>query len=457
MAVNTASQFNSGGAYGTGDVEQYIADKTLPLTQQYLVVYQFGDPLRLPRGRGTQYAATRYVRVPLPFAPLSEGVPPVGQTMTIQQVLATAQQWGDKVTITDVAELTIKHPLFQKAIELTALQVAETLERNTHNNLMGGTQVNYVNSRGSRASLVAGDVLNSHEVNRAFGILSTIGAPRYTGSEQTDIKLNAEQGGAMASSSPRAMRHYVGVIHTLCAADLRENSTVVQAWTYSDVNRLYNAELGEWMGIRWCESNMVPFFVGNVATGNGTAGTAGSLASGTYKIQFTGSDLNTQFEQQIYQVSAGVAVTGPSGSISITTPNVPGYTWNVYISAPGGSTMGNLALTTSGPTSGPLAGQAVQIPSNTPIVITGTGVAQVAPAAPANGVTVYPTYIFGRGAYGQVVLDDVKFSYLKSPDKSDPLNQLRVVGWKTMYGTLIENNQFFMRIESSSAFSSTFG
>src|SRR6516225_3405901 len=178
MAVNTASQFNSGGAYGTGDVEQYIADKTLPLTQQYLVVYQFGDPLRLPRGRGTQYAATRYVRVPLPFAPLSEGVPPVGQTMTIQQVLATAQQWGDKVTITDVAELTIKHPLFQKAIELTALQVAETLERNTHNNLMGGTQVNYVNSRGSRAALVAGDVLNSHEVNRAFGILSTIGAPR---------------------------------------------------------------------------------------------------------------------------------------------------------------------------------------------------------------------------------------------------------------------------------------
>jgi N4-gp56 family major capsid protein len=80
----------------------------------------------LPEGRGTTYTAVRYNRLPLPFAPLSEGVPPVGQTMSISTVSATAQQWGDKVTITDVAELTIKHPVFKKAIELTALQVSET-------------------------------------------------------------------------------------------------------------------------------------------------------------------------------------------------------------------------------------------------------------------------------------------------------------------------------------------
>ena len=49
------------------------------------------------------------------------------------------------------------------------------------------------------------------------------------------------------------------------------------------------------------------------------------------------------------------------------------------------------------------------------------------------------------------------FMYLRKPDKSDPLNQLRVIGWKAFYGTLIENNQFFARIESSSAFTSTFG
>jgi N4-gp56 family major capsid protein len=456
MAVNTAGNFNTGGAYGTGDVEQYIADKTLPLTQLQLVVYQMGDKVSLPKGRGTQYAASRYIRVPLPYAPLSEGVPPVGETMTLQQVVATAQQWGDKITITDVSELTIKHPLFQKAIELTALQVAETLERNTFINLEGGTQINYVNSRGSRALLVAADVLNPHEITRAVAALATIGAPFFTGTEQTDQKLNAEQGGARASSNPRSMPHYTAVIHPLAVADLRENSVVSNAWSYSDINRLYNFEVGEWAGMRFVMSNMIPTFTG-VAAGTATGGAAGTLATGTYVVQVTGADATTQYETQIYQLVTGVSVTGPNGSISLTTPSTPGFTWNVYISAPGGASATNLGLSASGPTVGPMGGQATQLPGGTAVVITGTGLAQTPPAPPATCVTVFPTFIFANGAFAQVMLDDVKFTYLKGPDKSDPLNQLRVVGWKVFYGTLIQNQQFMMRIESTSAFSATFG
>lgn len=456
MAVNSASGFNSGGAYGTGDVEQYIQDKTLPLTQQQLVVYWFGDALTLPKGRGTQYAASRYIRVPLPFAPLSEGVPPVGQSMTLQQVVATAQQWGDKITVTDVADMTIKHPLFQKAIELAGLAVAETHERNTFNALMAGTQVNYVNSRGARASLTAGDVLNPHEINRATAALMTIGAPMYNGQERTDEKLNAEMGGYNASKSPRSMQHYTAVLHPLVAGDMRENSTIVTAWSYSDINRLYNFELGEWGGVRFTMSNMVPTFTGIANSGyTAVAGSQGSLATGTYYVQVTGSQATTQYESQIYQVSSSVSVTGPTGSITVTVPSTTGYTYNVYIGTTTSPT--NLGTSTSGPTVGPMTGQAVQIAAGSTIVITGTGVAQTPPAAPATGVTVYPTFVFGKGAYGIVKLDDVQFTYLKTPDKSDPLNQLRVVGWKFFEGILIQNNQFFMRIESSSAFSSTFG
>ena len=138
-------------------------------------------------------------------------------------------------------------------------------------------------------------------------------------------------------------------------------------------------------------------------------------------------------------------------------PSTTGYTYNVYISTSATMASATLGTTVSGPTVGPLTGQAVQLAPSSTVVITAAGTAQQPPAAPANGITVYPTYIIGRGAYGQVMLDDVKFTYLKEADKSDPLNQLRVVGWKTFYGTLISNNQFFMRIESVSAFSATFG
>src|SRR5260370_12247504 len=206
MATNVAGAFSP-------DIEAYIADKTLPLVRRQLVVYQFGDPVTLPKGRGTTYTATRYNRVPLPFAPLSEGVPPIGELITIAQVTASVLQWGDKVTITDVAELTIKHPLFKKAIELVGLQVAETLERNTFNNLQAFTQINYVNSRGSRAALVAGDVLNIHELNRSYAMLLTIGAPRFDGDEMTDTTLAADTGGTKASSDPAKMHHEVCVMH----------------------------------------------------------------------------------------------------------------------------------------------------------------------------------------------------------------------------------------------------
>lgn len=448
MPTNVAGSF-------AADIEGYLADETLPLTRKQLVVYQFGDPLTLPKGRGTAYTATRYNRVPLPNAPLAEGVPPIGQQMTISQVSATAQQWGDKITITDVGELTIKHPLFQKATELLGLQIAETLERNTFNNLMAGAQVNYVNSRGSRGALVAGDVLNPHEITRATAILQTLGAPRYSGDEMTDARLEADAGGSKASSNPRGMPHYPAVLHTLVVADMRENPTINQAWTFSDLNRLYNYELGEWSGIRFCASNLVPTFFG---LGTGivpTAGTGGNLPAGTYVIQVTASDSQNQYESRIYLPSTGVAVAA-NGTLSVVLPALAGFTYSVYISTAGVATPVNLGVTSSGPAAGPFAGQATQLTPGTTVVITGIGVAQVPPAAPANGLTVYPCFIFGRGAYGQVMLDNTRFTYLKDADKSDPLNQLRVVGWKTFYGTLIENQQFFMRIESTSAFSLTF-
>ncbi len=443
---NQASQFQA-------DIENYIADETLPLARRQLVAYQFGDPLTLPKGRGVTYTATRYNRLPLPFAPLSEGVPPIGETMTIQQVTGTAQQWGDKVTLTDVAELTIKHPVFKKGTELVGLQIAETLERNTFNALLAGTQVNYVNSRGSRGALVAGDVLDTQTVIRTDAALETLGAPRFMGDEMTNTKVEADAGGSRASSNPRAMPHYVGIIHTLVVADFRQNPTVITAWSYSDLNRLYNYEVGEWSGVRFCKSNLVPYWT-NYSQTNGSAGTVGALATGTYYIIVTGQDTQNQYESYIASVSNSISVTGPTGSISVTLPSTVGYTYNVYAGTT--TSPSNLGVCASGPTVGPLQGQATQLAGGSTVIITGTGIAQTPPATPGSSLTVYPTFLFGRGAYGQVVLDNVKFSYLKDADKSDPLNQLRVIGWKCFYGSILENVSFMCRIESVSAYTTTF-
>jgi N4-gp56 family major capsid protein len=452
MPNNTASTF-------AADRLKYIQKKTLRLTQKQLVAYQFAGKANLPEGNGVTYTATRFERLPLPYAPLSEGVPPSGEVMQITQVSATAQQWGDRVNITDVAQLTIFHKPFQQAIRLCSLQIAETCERNTYLALMGSPNVNYVNSRGARGSLTAGDVLDPHTVNRTATALRTNGAPMFGGPSEDDTKIDAGKGGANASSSPRGRPHYVAIVHPNVTGDFSENATVVNAWTYSDINRLYNYEIGEWRSIRFCESNMVPSWTGQ-SQSSGTAGTSGSLAGAptNYYIVVTGTDTQNQFESQIYSISAAISVTGPNGSISVTTPNVPGYTYSVYVGT--SSTMpSNLGLSASGPTSGPLAGQATQLPANTAVVITALGAARTPPAYPGNtsGITVYPTFVFGEDAYTQVELDGLKMQYLDKADKSDPNNQLRVVSWTMFWGTLLENVKFMARIESASAFSATYG
>ncbi len=434
------SNQNTSGDF-TSDVQNYIAEKTLPLTQRQLVFYQFGEKLKLPPHMGTTYTASRYDRLNLPYAPLQEGVPSVGEIMPLSQVSATAQQWGDSVYVTDVANLTIKHPLFQKAIELTAMQLAETLERNTINAVMAGTNVNFANGAANRAALASGDVMTNHEINRVVGDLVTIGAPSYMGPAEEDMKLAIGRG--------KVNPHYAAVVHPKVAMDLREDTTISSAWSRSDINKLYNAELGEFGGCRFTQSNMIPAFTG-YATIAGTAGTAGSLATGTYYLQITGAPATTSVESSVYQVSAGIAVTGPNGSVSFTTPNVPGYVFNAYLATT--SSPATLGKSTSGPTTGVMAGQAVQLPPNTAVVLTAIGAAQTPPAAPATGVTVYPTFFFGKDAYGQVELDRPKFEYLNKADKSDPHNQLRVVAWKVFYGTLIQNQSFMYRTEATSAF-----
>jgi N4-gp56 family major capsid protein len=451
---------NTTAATLSGDVLAYLAQEVLPIAQKQLVVHQFGQQHKLPKGRGTTMTFTRYMRLPLPFAPLSEGVPAVAQALTIQQVTGTAQQWGGQVTITDVAELTIFHDPFQQAKRMLGYQMAETMERNDFLTLMGSTQVNYVNSKGSRANLAAGDVLDPFTVQRTQIALQNGssflgGAPMFNGPEGTNVKEDIRK--YRDGGRPQTTPHYVAVSSFMTIGDLRQNPIVSNAWSFSEVERLYNAEIGQWSSIRFCGSNMVPSWTGVSNAGiTATPGSAGSLPNGTYALILTGVDTQNQYESRVYATITAISVTaGGTGSVAFTTPNIAGFTFNAYLST--ATSPANLGLSPQGPTAGAMTGQAVQLPANTAITLTGVGLAQTPPAAPTAGVQVFPTFVFGEGAFGVVELDDVKYAYLNQPEKADPMNQLRVATWKCYLGGMLLNSSFMARIESTSAFSTTFG
>lgn len=456
MAVTLGTSVNY-----QGDTQRYLDKTVLPVAQRQLPLRQFAQKIKIPERMGLTFTATRYNRFVLPFSPISEGVPPIGQAPTISQVTGIVQQWGDRANITDIAEITPLHDVLEQAARMLEIQVPETYERNAFVQLNAATQVNFVNSKGARGSLAAGDLLDPYTINRTVSNLKTVGAYMFNGPTESDVRNSVSEGPRKGDANYRTHEHFVCVAHPIPLNDFANNATVQLAWSYSDINKLYINEVGQWRGIHFCESNMVPSWTGFTNSANGVtytpAATGGSLANANFVIQVTGSDNQNQYESQIYAVSGSQNTGGSAGSIAVLTPNVAGYTYSIYISQTAGTQPVNLGVTTSGPTTGPYAGQAVQLPPATSVTITDIGIPQVPPVPPASGVTVYRNYVLGEHYFACLELKGLTWHRLMSADKSDPLNQLRIIGWKGWDGAVILNQLFGAAIECSASNTGAFG
>ena len=60
------------------------------------------DQKVIPAGKGTEVEFRRYESLAIPTAPLTEGVTPDGKSLSITTIKATAKQYGDYVTVSDV-------------------------------------------------------------------------------------------------------------------------------------------------------------------------------------------------------------------------------------------------------------------------------------------------------------------------------------------------------------------
>ena len=444
--VNVSSQY-------AGATTRVIASRALKETQRYLILYQFADKETMQHGHGVTWSAIRWSRLPLPQTPVAEGTPPPANQLSFTQVTGSAVQWAGRLVFTDVSLITTQQSLITEGSRMLGMQLAEMKERNGFVALMGGTQVNYANSVGARASLAAGDNLNPTDVNRTMANMKNLGVWLWNGQEGEDVQRSIDYTARQSEKTIKGVQHLVAIGSVFPLEDLRNNPTVVTAWQRSDVNRLYINEMGYWGGITFCESNMIPTFTG-IAQVNGTNG-VGSLGTATYTIQVTGWDNQNFYESQIYQVSTDISVT--TGGINVTVPSTPGFTYAVYVGVGSGAAPANLGVTTSGPSSGPFQGQAIGIAPGTAVVITGLGSMAIPPAAPATGVTVYPLFIVGKNSFACLKLEGVSWNRLMDADKSDPHNQLRSIGWKVFEGWVIKDQRFVCRLETTASNTGTFG
>jgi len=174
MATTTYSDLSA-------DVKTYIAAELLERAERQTVFYNFAKKEKLPTHFSKTCQFTRYEKLALPRTTLTEGTAPTATSMSVSTVSATVDQWGAVVKLTDVAELTIEHDIFQTALDLLKEQAQETINREIQEVLLAGTNVRRVNGRTTRAALQSGDVVSTTEMKILKRMLRSSGARTVDG------------------------------------------------------------------------------------------------------------------------------------------------------------------------------------------------------------------------------------------------------------------------------------
>ncbi len=397
----------------TSDAQTYIAAQTLKRIKRDVIVYGLGRKEKLPNRFSKTFQYTRYEKLNLPLSALTEGTTPDNSSMTISTVSAVMDQWGSYVNLSDVAQITAKHPVLQEGIRVLAEQATETIDRECIKLLQSSANVNYAAARADRVSLTAGDYMATATVKKAVATL--------------------RNGGAV----PQQGRLFIGLMDPSVESDMTADSTFLTAASYSNITALFNGEAGTWMGVRWMVSNLIPTLT-TLATPTKAGQNLGSLANSTTYYFKVGAVNNTLgFETKItaeFTQATGMA----DESVDITMPATTGFTYRVYA----GSATGVLYLYSEGNAPAAVVNVA-SIPTS----------GAVPPAAPNTGIVVHFSWVLGMEAFA--VPELMSLETFLTPDvasDSDPLKQRRKAGWKVMFKPVICNDAFLQRIESASAY-----
>lgn len=444
---------------GANDQEKFIAARLIQRSMLRLVAASICDKVEQPNGAGTVAYFVRYRRMNVPQVTLTETVDPANSSMTIDQYSVTLDQWGDIITLSDIVQLTVKHPILQQAIDLLADNAQRVIDREVQVVWLAGTNVTYGDGTvTARRSITAAMKVSDTVVHKARVTLIDQGAPTRNGPSQP-VQVKSADG----ASSINGGSAYVAVCGPQVMADLMQSGTSLGTWasvaTYGDRMKLYNAEVGTWLGIRWVESNFVPKFVilgdTTVAVASGAAFGTGTpivtaidgggtlISAATYFYKVTRKELTRGFEEEIsIEHTTAAAATGNNESFSFAFPAGVNYVYNLYFGSASGDA--NLKLVQA------------NIAAGATVVVTAVpGANTTAPdnVNPTGTPTIHPVFIHGAESCSWVGLQNLQTFVTK--DESiigNVLKLKRAVGYKFMGKAIIRDQTRMLRLEVASTY-----
>ena len=391
------------------EMKTYYSMRLINLAEPELIHDQFGQKHPIPKNSGKTIEFRKYDSLPKALVPLTEGVTPAGQKLSMGVIRATIKQYGGYIELSDILELTAIDNNLVQATRLLASQAGRTSDTITREVLAGGTNVVYAGGAKDRSELVGGDAteannkyLSVDDIRKAVRALKVMNAQKING-------------------------YFAGIIHPDTAYDLMSDKKWVDVKTYSDPDGIYEGEIGKIEGVRFVETTEAKIFHAPdlvIADGSNAAvrdltvkSTSGKVITVTEALSTNQAAALTGREilvgSELMEVASAAA--GAAGAATITVKDSPATT-----------------------------------PAASTVIYPGEG--------GAKGRDVYSTLIVGADAYGVTELEGGGLQHivkqLGSSGTADPLNQRATAGWKLtkVAERLVE--QYMVRIESASTFES---
>ena len=211
-----------------------------------LVHDQFGQKRPIPKNGGKTIEFRKFSPLAKATTPLTEGVTPSGNSLTVSTVTATVQQYGDFVVQSDVLELTALDNTILETTKLLGRQAGATLDTIVRNVMHSGTNVTY-------CPKLAADGTETAVTSRA-GLDAT--------AQLTVDVVNQVVAKLRAQNAPTINGKYVAIIHPYVAYDLMRDPAWIDAHKYAQPENLYEGELGEIGGVRFVQSTEAKIYAG---------------------------------------------------------------------------------------------------------------------------------------------------------------------------------------------------
>jgi N4-gp56 family major capsid protein len=237
-----------------------------------LVHGKWGQTRDIPRNSTDNIRFRRYSLLSAATTPLVEGVTPSLATLSITNVDATVQQYGNGVLITDKLDFTTQDPLLMEIADILGENAANTLDQLTRDELATTTTIQYASTATQNSEITSSMKITKAEVQEAVRTLKVNNATKITSMVSASDGFNTSPLDAC----------FIGIVHPNTTYDLKNIPGFIRVEEYGQRTAM-PGEVGALDEVRFIETTNAKVYD---SAGSGSIDVYGTLimASNFYAI-----------------------------------------------------------------------------------------------------------------------------------------------------------------------------